>query len=188
MKLLLRLAFAALPLFATPPQNVAAQGTAPVCRKFGFEGRVNGGEEYSRDLGGSLWLKLLPLKENWGWEIEVRPKDTQDDYGFPLNPPFHFGNSQNLGTGYGDTVEHQLKYEHDVFFAVTAGDYDRGFKLYEQYLEPPGNAEPDSAEKFLAALPSLQRALLKLKPLKSDGHRGQGCSVDGVFSNGDHAE
>jgi len=149
----------------SPQQSGGSAASLPACREFSFEGRVNGGDGFSRRLGASLWLKLLPLKDN-GWTIQLSPEGSEDDYGFPLNPPFHSDNSQYLGTGYGDTVEYHLKYEHEVFFAPTAEDHSRGIKIYEQYADWPGSAEPDSAEKFLAILPSLRRALLKLKPLK----------------------
>jgi len=88
------------------------------CKKVVFSGSVNGGEPYSRELGSGLTLKLIPLKDNWGWEIQVRPHDSNKDYAYPLNPPLRGGNAQYLGTGYGITAREQLSYEHEVRFLL----------------------------------------------------------------------
>jgi len=152
----------------TMPQSPKSS-SAEQCREFVFSARINGGEEYSRQLGARLWLRLLPLGGNWGWIIEVHPEGSKDDYGFPLNPPFHFGNSQYLGTGYGDTVEYQMTYEHRVFFASNEEEYQRAVKVYEDTID---SRDPAGAGKFLSALPSMRSSVLTLKPEKfetSDG-------------------
>jgi hypothetical protein len=139
----------------------------PTCHEFSFEARVNGGEEYSHELGRGLWIhlspSLAPKNENWGWVIQVRPLDSTDDYAFPVNPPFHSGNSQWLSTGYGETVEQQLKYEHEVFFVLNRTEYEHAAKLVEETMS---SSEPEAAGKFIAALPALRSAVLRLKPLK----------------------
>src|SRR5579864_7384671 len=115
----------ALSLHAIQQQKAKSPAAVRACREFSFDGRVNGGEEYSHRLGEGLWLRLSPLTENWGWVIQVHPEGNEDDFAYPLNPPFHSDNSQYLGTGYGDTVEYHLKHEHDVFFTLTRDDYQR---------------------------------------------------------------
>lgn len=146
------------------PTPAAVTGT---CHGFSFEGRVNGGAEYSHELGGGLSIRLspslAPKNENWGWTIQVRPVDSADDYAFPVNPPLHSGNSQWLSTGYGETVERQLAHEHEVFFVLNRQEYEHAAKLAETALS---SADPEAAGKFISALPSLRSAVLRLKPIK----------------------
>jgi hypothetical protein len=154
-------------------QNPSSAAATPTCHEFSFEGRVNGGEEYSRELGGGLSIhlspSLAPKNENWGWVIQVRPLDSTADYAFPVNPPFHSENSQWLSTGYGETVEQQLVYEHEVFFVLKRKEYEDAAKLVEEAMS---STEPEAAGKFISALPSLRSAVLRLRPIKyetSDG-------------------
>lgn len=137
------------------------------CHAFSFEGRVNGGVEYSHELGEGLSIRLSPSlasrDENWGWTIQVRPLDSTDDYAFPVNPPFRSGNSQWLSTGYGQTVEQLLAYEHEVFFVLNRQEYEHAAKLVEEALS---SADPKAAGKFISALPAMRSAVLRLKPIK----------------------
>jgi hypothetical protein len=142
----------------TPPAAVA-----PDCLEFSLEGRVNGGEEYSHELGGGLRIRLLPSKENWGWMVQVQPLDSTDDYAYPVNPPFGSGNSQWLSTGYGETVEQQLKYEHEVYFVLNRAEYEHAAKLVEHALS---SSDPSALGIFLSTLPTLRSAVLRIKPTK----------------------
>jgi hypothetical protein len=148
-------------------QKPTPAAVTPACHEFSIEGRVKGGEEYSHELGGGLWIhlspSLAPKNENWGWVIQVRPLDSSDDYAFPVNPPFHSGNSQWLSTGYGETVEQQLNYEHEVFFVLDRTEYEHAAKLVD---EATSSKEPEAAGKFISTLPALRSAVLKLKPIK----------------------
>ncbi len=159
-----------LGIFVLPSVEVQkTQRPSPgsTCREFAFDGRIGGGKEYSHELGGGLLLRLTPslapLNENWGWVIQVKPQDSDDDYAWPVNPPFHFGNSQWLATGYNESVQQQLSYEHEVFFVLNKAEYERATKLAYDALN--GGAS-DAAGRFLAILPTLRSAFLKLKPVK----------------------
>jgi hypothetical protein len=160
-------------LLSSPQQNPSSAAVTPSCHEYSFEGRVNGGEEYSHELGGGLSIHLIPSlapkNENWGWVIQVRPLDSTADYAFPVNPPFHFANSQWLSTGYDETVEHQLRHEHEGFFVLKRKEYEDAAKLVGEAMS---RTDPEAAEKFMAALPSLRSAVLRFKPIKyetSDG-------------------
>ena len=135
----------------------------PACLEFSFEGRVNGGEEYTHELGGGLRMRLLPSKENWGWMIQIQPLDSTDDYAYPVNPPFRSGNSQWLSTGYGETVEQQLKHEHEVFFVLNRAEYGHARKLIDDTLS---SSDPEAAGKFLSTLPKLRSAVGRIRPVK----------------------
>jgi hypothetical protein len=148
-------------------QNTQHSSPGSACQEFAFDGRISGGEEYSHELGGGLLLRLTPSlappNENWGWVIQVQPLDSNDDYAWPVNPPFHFGNSQWLATGYNESALQQLSHEHEVFFVLSKTEYERATKLANDALN---SSDPEAAGKFLATLPTLRSAVLKLKPVK----------------------
>lgn len=167
MRTVLICCFALCLLTSSQKQSQPPQATVLGCREFSFEGRVNGGEEYIRELGDGLRLRLFPFSggqnENSGWIIEVQPLDANHDYAFPVNPPFHSGNSQWLASGYGETVEQQLTYEHEVFFVLNRKEYKRARKAVEDALS---SKDTGAAERFLTDLPESQSAALRLKPIK----------------------
>jgi hypothetical protein len=143
-------------------QKPTPAAITPTCHEFSFEGRVNGGEEYSHELGGGLKIRLLPSKKNWGWVIEIQPLDDTDDYAYPVNPPLRSGNSQWLSPGYGATVEQQLKYEHEVFFVLNRTEHERALKLADAAIS---SSDPEAAGRFLSILPTLRSAALKITPI-----------------------
>ena len=167
MKFLIICLFCVFALPSIQRENVKPSTSIPACREITFDGRINGGEDYSHVIGGDLSLRLSPSlappNENWGWVIQVQPLDSDDDYAWPVNPPFHFGNSQWLATGYNESAQRQLSHEHEVFFVLNKAEYGRATKLANDALNA---SEPGAAEKFLAMLPSLRSAVLKLKPVK----------------------
>lgn len=158
-------------IFALPylglqrPKSAAAI----VCHEFRFDGRISGEETYSHELGGGLFLRLVPSmappNEHGGWVIQVQPEGSNDDYAWPVNPPFHFGNSQWLATGYNETAEQQFSREHKVFFVLNNAEYEKATKLADDALS---SSDTEAAGKFLARLPSLRSAVLKFKPLKHE--------------------
>ena len=164
------LAICLLGIFVLPsvrPQKTQRSSTGFTCHVFALDGRISGGEEYLHELGEGLLLRLTPSlappNENWGWVIQVQPRDSNDDYAWPVNPPFHSGNSQWLATGYNDSAQQQLRYEHEVFFVLNKAEYKRATKLANDALN---SSDPEAAGKFLAVLPTLRSAVLKLKPVK----------------------
>ena len=150
-------------LLLVPQQMIQTPAITPGCLTFSLEGRVNGGQEYTRELGGGLRVRLLPGQKKWGWVLQVQPVDSTDDYAYPVNPPYHSGNSQWLATGYGETVEQQLKYEHEIFFVLNQTEYEHAMKLVDDALY---SSDSQAAGKFLSTLPSLRSAVLKIKPIR----------------------
>jgi len=150
-------------LALTASGNAAPQS----CRTARFGGRIDGAAAFQRELGENLRLNLVPLGESQGWTIEIRPLDRSDDYAYPLNPPLRMGNSQWLGTGYSDTAEQRLSYEHLVYFVLNATDYDKIMKLVQDALWPYSAAEPDKAgERYLSALATFPSGNITLRPTK----------------------
>jgi hypothetical protein len=158
------LAICLLGIFVLPsvrPQKTQSSSPVSACHEFAFDGRISGGAEYSHELGGGLLLRLNPAKENWGWVIQIQPRNSNEDYAWPVNPPFHFGNSQWLATGYNESAQQQLSHEHEVFFVLDKAEYERATKLANDALN---SSDPEAAGKFLVILPTLRSAVLKLKP------------------------
>ena len=154
-------------LASVRPQKTQRSSPVSACHEFAFDGRISGGEEYSHELGGGLILRLTPSlappNENWGWVIQVQPQNSNDDYAWPVNPPFHFGNSQWLATGYNESAQQQLSHEHEVFFVLNKAEYERARKLANDALN---SSDPEAAGKFLDILPTLRSAVFKLNPVK----------------------
>jgi hypothetical protein len=111
---------------------------------------------------------------NWGWAISVEETGSTDDYAWPFNPPFHSGNSEYLSTGYGETVESQLKIEHKIFFALNRTVYEHAVKLVN---DEAMSKDPDGAGRFLATLPTIPTGVLYVKPTKFEV-ANQGKSVN----------
>jgi hypothetical protein len=110
-----------------------------------------------------LTPSLAPPNENWGWVIHVQPQNSNDDYAWPVNPPFHFGNSQWLATGYNESAQQQLSHEHEVFFVLNKAEYEKATKLANDALD---SSDSEAAGRFLAILATLRSAVLKLNPVK----------------------
>jgi hypothetical protein len=129
-------------------------------------GRINGGESYSHELGEGLRVRFVPFNANWGWLISVGPESTEDyDWAWPLNPPFHTDNSQWLATGYGETAQSQMRFEHRIFFAVDAVTYTKAKKLVNDEVF---NGDDGGAGRFLAALPTIPAGILRIKATNFD--------------------
>jgi hypothetical protein len=150
-----------VPVVGQQPKGPATSGSA--CRELSFSGRINGSEKYSRELGEKLWVRFAPTVNNWGWAISVEPAESTDDYAWPVNPPFHFGNSEYLSTGYGDTVEYQLRHEHRIFFVLNRNVYEQAVKLVN---DEAMSKDPEGAGRYLAALPMIPTGVLYVKPTK----------------------
>jgi hypothetical protein len=155
---------------ASPAGTGEHSPSATTCRELSFSGRINGDEGFSRELGGKLWVRFVPTKDKSGWIVSVGPADNANgrfgdwpDYAWPVNPPLRGDNSQYLSTGYGDTVEYRLKYEHRIFFVLDHANYDQAVKLVN---DEAFSKNVDGAARYFAALPKIPAAILDLKPIR----------------------
>ncbi len=147
----------------------SAYALAQNCQTAKFNGQLKGSDAFQQSLGNGLVFRLIPLKDNWGWQIIISPRNSQDDWAYPVNPPLRFGNSQYLGTGYGETVKEQLKHEHEVRFLLTSTDYAQLFELAQDALWPYRAKEPNKATSdYLAALDRVKTGTVKLVALDYD--------------------
>ncbi|MCU1283926.1 MAG: hypothetical protein JWO13_276 [Acidobacteriales bacterium] len=102
------------------------------CQETTVSGYVKRGEGYSLAVGSDLEVRLVPMKDDWGWLIEAGPLGSPQDWAWVTNPPYHSGNSQLLGTGYGENARDQLKRPHQVRFVLNKADYDWMSELVEE--------------------------------------------------------
>src|SRR5436309_12734220 len=75
-----------------PPAIGARSPSTTACRELSFSGRINGDEEYARELGDKLWFRFAPTKGKWGWIVSVGPADNANgrfgdwhDYAWPVS-------------------------------------------------------------------------------------------------------
>jgi len=149
--------------FGQTAPTVTGERSVSACRELSFDGRINGDEEYSRELGDKLWVRFAPMKDKSGWIVSIGPADSTEDYAWPVNPPLRGNNSQYLGTGYGDAVAYRLKYEHRIFFVFDRANYDIAVKLVN---DEALSKNADGASRYWAALQTIPAGILYLKPIR----------------------
>jgi hypothetical protein len=161
----------------SPPQSKATMGAAQSeqCIQTRFSGYLEGGQPYSRDLGGGLAFRLNPLqqfrtKHKEGWLIQVMPNESSNqDYAYPLNPLLRQANPQWVATAYDFTVRQQLSHEHDVRFILDPAEYKRIDKLTTDALWPYYAPNPDkAAEIYLNAIEQARSGLIRFVPMSFD--------------------
>jgi hypothetical protein len=144
-------------------------GRAQQCFKASQEGEVKGGEAYGLSIGQSLEFQLLPLKENWGWQAQVSPEGDNEDWAYPVTPPYRGQNGEYLGTGYGDTVRTVLGYAHSFRFLTKAEDYKTLSDLIGDVLWPYQTKDPDAARtKFEDRKARSSTGGLRITPIDFD--------------------
>jgi hypothetical protein len=135
------------------------QQHSSVCLRASFGGQVNEGQSFSHSLGNGLVLHLDPLKGDWGWQLTISPEGSNDDWAYPVNPPLRIGNSEYLGTGYGESAREVLSRAHEIRFPLTNAEYLRMSKLAyvavwsDQSKQKSG---PDPTTAYLDALKTLR--------------------------------
>ena len=149
---------------------ISASSFGQPCIQSDFVSTVKGGDSFQQPLGNGLVLHFNPLKDKWGWEIVVSQEDNPgDDWAYPVNPPLRFGNSQYMGTGYGESVRQKLSYRHEIRFLLTKADYSRMSKLAHNALWPSESSQPENAASdYITALKSVPTGTVILTPVDYD--------------------
>ena len=135
------------------------------CRTTEFTATLNGDEAFSKSIGASLRLRLIPLKRAWGWVVSASPKsDDSQDWTYPVNMPLRTGERQVLGTGYGETVREKLQYEHSIRFVLNQMEFAMYSRMANETLE---SSDPDAAGRYIAAIQNATTGLVEIKALES---------------------
>jgi len=156
--------------FALPSAMV---GQTRLCKTATFMTTMSPEREFSKDLGSSLSMRLSPLNQRWGWTVIVSPSGaSSEDWTYPVNMPLRTGESQLIGTGYGDTVRKKLQYSHSIRFLLT----EPAFTHYSRRAtEALTSRDSGAAGKYLSELPKAVTGIITITPLESktsgDGER-----------------
>lgn len=144
-----------------------AQRNNSACLRLSVGGQVNAGKSFRQPLGNGLVLHLDPLKDDSGWQAAISPEGSDDDWAYPVNLPLRFGNSEYLGTGYGEPVREVLSYAHVIRFPLTYEDYSRISNLAREALWPDQSKQKATAA-YLDALKTVKTGAVVLSPLDYD--------------------
>jgi len=169
----LLLALAAPALAQSKAPSPGKQGSVSVvseqCRCAAFEGRVRGGEAYSRLLGGGLVFHLRPQPKNQGWQIVISPEGSQQDWAYPVNPPLRSANAQAMMTGWGEGVQARLGYPHQVHFLLQKADYEQMSRRVSDALWPYSAKDPEHAtEAYLDELARVHTGTVEVTAIDYD--------------------
>lgn len=152
-------AFLSLSLFL--PLSALAQRT-PSCQMVSFKVVVNAKNDYEREMGGGLLLRLT--EEGSGWFVDIVPaEEVTKDYIYPVNLPLRFNPNQTLGPGYGESVQSSLSHVHEMNFLLDRPDYERISALMDNVLWPHKTADPDQAlDVYNNAVSSARKGSLRI--------------------------
>jgi hypothetical protein len=176
-----------------PLQSRQAQNSAPAeivcgtinteftegrCTRIAFSGEVSADKNFDRPFG-PLLFRLDSQDASSGWWIEVVPAEGtnagNDEYVWPVTPPYHFGNVRYLNTSYGtpaaDAVAESTR---DFNFVLDQQQFHRAADLVNiaAYSHPvnleSSNVEFDKeSQDAIAALESLPIGKGRLQILDS---------------------
>ncbi len=145
--------------------SAIAYGQAMGCKTTEFTAVLKGDEGFSKNVATSLRLRLLPLRQQWGWAVEVSPtNDLSKDWTFPVNMPLRTGERQLLGTGYGDTVRDKFQWEHSIRFLLNQRDFDKYSHMANETLK---SSDPDAAGQYLSVITKVTTGIVEIKALEA---------------------
>jgi hypothetical protein len=134
------------------------------CKQMVFTGTVRSQDDYSRSIAPNLRFHLAPLKDGQGWKVSIGPKDSDEDWTYPVTFPLS-GERQQLGTGYGTTVQEKMTYPTSLQFVLTHSD----FVQYSKMAARP-------SEEFAKDVARLSKGQVTVTPLRY----GRGDSKEAV--------
>jgi len=160
---MIRLPLLFLCLFSSVRGAAQPPGDTPSCHSVLFAAKLNAYDDFDQDLGDGLVLRVKSFNEP-AWFIDVVPAaKPQNDYVYPVNPPLRFNGNQMLGPGYSETIESSLNHPHEMYFLLSAPDFDRISSLIGNVLWPYQTSDPDKAlADYLAALKAAKTGWLEL--------------------------
>jgi len=129
--------------------------SAQQCKQIAFSGSVRSESGYSYPITPNLRFRLTPLKDDWGWTVSVGPRDSEEDWVYPVTYP-RAGEQQIIGTGYGSSVQDKMSYSTAVWFVLTESDFIQSSKIAS---EPTSE---DNARKVA----QIGKGQVTVKPLK----------------------
>jgi hypothetical protein len=156
------------------------------CIHITFNGEISADKNFDRPFG-PLRFRLNSQEASSGWWIEVAPAEQistgNDEYVWPVTPPYHFGNVRYLDTSYGTPAEDAVKESpRDFNFVLGQQQFHHAADLVNlavsshPFSEHKSEAEFDQeSQNALATLESMSIGKGRLQILDSriDGSAGQ---------------
>jgi len=186
---------AVLPLQSRQTQNFASADivcgtintkfTEGRCIHITFSGEVSADKDFDRPFG-PLLFRLDSQEASSGWWIEVVPaketKSENDEYVWPVTPPYHFENIRYLDTSYATRAEDAVKDSpRDFNFVLDQEQFHRAADLVNiaAYSHPvnleSSNVEFDKeSQDAIGALESMSIGKGRLQILDSRVDRSAG--------------
>jgi len=198
---ILVISFLTFALAVLPLRSRQAQDSAPAeivcstinteftegrCIHIVFSGEVSADKNFDRPFG-PLRFRLNSQEGSSGWWIEVAPameaNSGNDEYVWPVTPPYHFGNVRYLDTSYGTRAEDAVKESpRDFNFVLDQQQFHRAADLVNLGVNSHPLSENKSEVEFdqesqnaLGALESMSIGKGRLQILDSrvDSSAGQ---------------
>jgi hypothetical protein len=160
-----------LTLFAAAMIPVDASGQQ--CKQTQFAGTISSQESYSHSFAPNLMFRLTPMKYNWGWVISIGPKDSDEDWSYPVTFPIRTGEGHAMGTGYGSTVQEKLAFPTRVQFVLTQPEFLQYSKMATDTLE---SHRSETAGEYIQKVASLSKGQATVVVLEY----GKGDTTDTV--------
>lgn len=193
------LVLAVLPLQSRQTQNSASADvvcgtintkfTEGRCIRITFSGEVSADKNFDRTFGPLRFL-LNSEDASSGWCIEVVPAEGtnggNDEYVWPVTPPYHFGNVRYLDTSYGTAAADAVKESpRDFNFVLDQKQLDRSAELVNLGVSsrPPSEQKSEAelakeSQDALATLESMSIGKGRLQIL--DSRVGRSAGQDGL--------
>ena len=133
------------------------------CHSVFFKAALDAHDNFERELGGGLLFRVKGTKDQ-GWFIDVVPaEENKKDYVYPVNLPLRQNPNQNLGPGYGESVDSSLGHPHVMNFLLNRSDYDRVSGLIGNVLWSYKTSDPDKAlSDYTNAVDEAKKGQLKV--------------------------
>ena len=161
-----------------PPQAVATGcGTVKspfeggTCILLSFRGEVSANQAFERTFGDSLFFRLVPKGEQFGWDIEVVPErrgeTSQSEYSWVVTPPYHFWNPRYLDASYGMSASEAVRSSPRNFnFVLNEEQYKKAGDLVALAVSSHPQSDKRSAEEFEKESQDAAQALYKFPVAK----------------------
>jgi hypothetical protein len=141
------------------------------CILLSFQGEVSANQAFERKLGDSLFFRLVPKGEQFGWDIEVVPErrgeTSRSEYIWVVTPPYHFWNPRYLDASYGMSASEAVRSSPRNFnFVLNEGQYKKAADLVALAVTSHPQSDKRSPEEFQKESQDAADALFKFPVAK----------------------
>jgi hypothetical protein len=141
------------------------------CVLLSLRGEVSANEAFERRIGDSLFFRLVPKGELFGWDIEVLPEQrgeaSPSEYSWVVTPPYHFWNPRYLDVSYGMSASEAVRSSPRNFnFVLNEEQYKKAADLVSLAATSHPQSDKRSAEEFQKESQDAAEALFRFPVAK----------------------